>query len=306
VRRRAAGSGTVSSPPASPRRSRPGDEYRPTAPSERADITARILKEPAVPIHDSPLVGRPCWIDLFSSDPDRSRAFYAGLFGWTAHDTGPEYGGYVNFLRDDAMIAGMMRNDGAAGTPDAWTVYLRSDDARATVAAADANGGQVIVAPMAVGDLGTMAVVIDVGGAAVGVWQPNEFGGFGASGVHGSPAWFELLTRDYDKAVEFYRTVFGWQTHVMSDEPTFRYTTLGEDRDAVAGLMAAEQMLPPAVPAYWALYIQVDDTDATLARATELGGSVIRPAEDTPYGRLAQLADPTGAAFAVMGVRAED
>jgi predicted enzyme related to lactoylglutathione lyase len=180
-------------------------------------------------------------------------------------------------------------------------VYLKTDDAQAAVAAADANGGQVIVAPMPVGDLGTMGVIADVGGAAVGVWQPNQFGGFGRSGVHGSPAWFELLTRDYDKAVEFYRTVFGWDAHVMSDEPEFRYTTLGADRDATAGILAAENVLPPQMPAYWALYIQVDDTDATVAQAQELGGSVLRPAEDTPYGRLAQLADPIGAVFAVMG-----
>jgi uncharacterized protein len=30
---------------------------------------------------------------------------------------------------------------------------------------------------------------------------------------------------------------------------------------------------------------------------TEHGGSVLRPAEDTPYGRLASAADPTGAVF---------
>jgi len=261
------------------------------------------VKESAVPIHDSPLAGRPCWIDLFSTDHDASRAFYAGLFNWNALETGPEFGNYVNFLRDDVMISGMMRNDGSSGTPDAWTVYLRTADAEATVKAADANGGQVIVAPMAVGDLGTMGVITDVGGAAIGLWQPNEFGGFGTSAVHGSPAWFELLTRDYDKAVEFYKTVFGWDAHVMSDEPGFRYTTLGQDQDAVAGIMAGEEALPPEVPAHWAIYFSVDDTDAAVARAEELGGRVLRAPEDTPYGRLAQLADTTGAAFAVMGAR---
>jgi predicted enzyme related to lactoylglutathione lyase len=265
--------------------------------------SCKPVKEPAVPIHDSPLAGRPCWIDLFSTDPDASKAFYGGLFNWNALETGPEFGNYVNFLRDDVMISGMMRNDGAAGTPDAWTVYLSTADAQATIKAADANGSQVIVAPMPVGDLGTMGVIIDVGGAAIGLWQPNQFGGFGTSAVHGAPAWFELMTRDYDKAVEFYKTVFGWDAHVMSDEPEFRYTTLGQDQDAVAGIMAAENMLPPEVPAHWAVYFHVDDTDAAVARAEELGGSVLRAAEDTPYGRLAQLADTTGAAFAVMGAR---
>jgi hypothetical protein len=49
------------------------------------------------------------------------------------------------------------------------------------------------------------------------------------------------------------------------------------------------------------VYFRTDDADASIARARELGGSVIQPAEDTPYGRLATLADPTGAAFKLIG-----
>ncbi|MFF2086088.1 hypothetical protein ACFVVM_20115 [Nocardia sp. NPDC058176] len=48
--------------------------------------------------------------------------------------------------------------------PDRWTVYLASDDAAATTAKASGAGGKVFVEPMAVGDLGTMAVLADVGG----------------------------------------------------------------------------------------------------------------------------------------------
>ena len=36
------------------------------------------------------------------------------------------------------------------------------------------------------------------------------------------------------------------------------------------------------------------DTDAALARVVDLGGSIVTPAQDTPYGRLATAADPTG------------
>ena len=54
---------------------------------------------------------------------------------------------------------------------------------------------------MAVGDLGTMALAGDPGGAAAGFWQPGTFAGFGVLGEPGTPAWFELLTRDYQGAV---------------------------------------------------------------------------------------------------------
>jgi uncharacterized protein len=91
-----------------------------------------------------------------------------------------------------------------------------------------------------------------------------------------------------------------WDTHVAGDAPEFRYTTLGEGDAQLAGIMDASAFLPEGVPAHWSIYFGVDDTDAALARIVELGGSVIVPAEDTPYGRLAQAADPTGARFKLV------
>jgi predicted enzyme related to lactoylglutathione lyase len=48
------------------------------------------------------------------------------------------------------------------------------------------------------------------------------------------------------------------------------------------------------------VYFGADDTDKALARVVDLGGSVVTPAEDTPYGRLAQATDPTGALFKLV------
>jgi hypothetical protein len=86
----------------------------------------------------------------------------------------------------------------------------------------------------------------------------------------------------------------------MSDTPEFRYTTLGEGDDALAGIMDGSQFLPEGAPAAWSIYFGVEDVDAALERVVELGGSVVRPAEDTPYGRLAQAADPTGTLFKLV------
>jgi predicted enzyme related to lactoylglutathione lyase len=235
-----------------------------------------------------------------TSDPDRSRAFYGELFGWTIDDPGPEFGGYVSFLRDGIQVAGCMRNDGEQGAPDGWSVYLATADAAATVDAVVANGGSVLLAPMAVGELGTMAVVSDPGGGAVALWQPGLHPGFGLLAETGAPSWFELHTRAYDATLDFYRKVFGWETFVASDTPEFRYTTLGENEGALAGVMDAAAFLPDGVPARWSIYFGVDDTDAALARIGELGGAVVTPAQDSPYGRLAEAADPTGATFKLV------
>jgi uncharacterized protein len=242
--------------------------------------------------------GAPCWIDLDSSDTAVAREFYTGLFGWTAGEASAEFGGYFMFFHNEAPAAGCMPVMPGA-VPNVWSVYLTVDDAQKTLDTAAAAGGQVIVPAMAVGDLGTMGVVLDPGGAAIGLWQPDQFTGIPNIGAASLPSWFELLTRDYENALTFYRDVFGWTISPMADTPDFRYSTLAHGDEQLAGVMDAGGF-GPEVPTGWGTYFWVDDTDAALARVTELDGSVLRPAEDTPYGRLASAADPNGATFNLM------
>jgi predicted enzyme related to lactoylglutathione lyase len=253
-----------------------------------------------VPHRDSAPVGAPCWVDLFSSDPDKACAFYAEVFGWTADVGGEEFGGYITFSKDGVPVAGGMRNDGSSGAPDIWSIYLASNDAQATVDAAAAHGGQVELPPMPIADIGTMAFVIDPGQARIGVWQPGIHKGFGVFAEPGAPAWFELQTRAYDASVQFYRDVFTWVAHAASDTPELRYTTLGEGDDALAGIMDASSFLPEGSPGTWSVYFGTDDADKSLATIVDLGGAVVQPPEDTPYGRLAVATDPTGAEFKLV------
>ena len=252
-----------------------------------------------MPTRDTPVIGAPCWVDLMSSDVARSRDFYCELFGWSAEEPVEEFGGYFNYRKDDVRVAGCMSAQ-QPGVPDVWSVYLTTDDAEKTLEAAAANGGQVVVAAMQVADLGTMGVVTDVGGAAVGLWQPGRHPGFGVFGEAGTPSWFELNARDYAASVAFSREVFGWDSHVVSDTPEFRYTTLRHGDAWLAGIMDASEFLPEGVPAHWSVYFGVDDADAALTTAVRLGGAIVRPAEDTPYGRLATATDATGAQFKLV------
>ena len=250
-----------------------------------------------MPTPDLSIPGVPCWIDLMTSNPDASAAFYGSLFGWAVMDPGPDYGGYKQLHKDGQPVGGLMGHDGSSGMPDAWSIYLATDDIQRTVDAAASKGAQVIVPPMAVHALGSMAVMTGPDGAAIGTWQPDEFAGFGEAFEFNTPGWFELHTRDYDIALDFYRDVFKWQTATESDVPEFRYTTLVKGETQYAGVMDASEWLPEGVPAHWSVYFKIEDADATLAKIGELGGSTVMGAEDTPYGRLATAADPTGAIF---------
>ena len=268
--------------------------------SPTSDNVSTSSEESPMPKRDSAPVGAPCWIELFTSDVEKGRAFYQELFGWTSDDPAEEYGGYFTFYKDGVRVAGGMHNDGQSGAPDVWSVYLACEDAKATANAAKANGGQVIVEPMEVMDLGSMVVVSDPGGGVIGGWQPGTHKGFGVYAEPATPQWFELQTRDYDASIDFYRKVFAWDAHVASDTPELHYTTLGEGESALAGIMDATPFLPDGVPGQWSIYFGTEDADATLARIVELGGSIVQPAEDTPYGRLAQAADPSGINFKLI------
>ncbi|MFI5040630.1 MAG: VOC family protein [Acidimicrobiales bacterium] len=252
-----------------------------------------------MPTRDSAPIGAPCWADLWTSDVEGSRRFYSGLFGWEAQEPSPEFGGYFMFTRSGVPVAGAMGDMGDMPANNTWKTYLTTDSIENTLRAAEAEGAQVIAPAMPVADLGTQAVLIDPTGAELGVWQPGTFPGFTVLGEPGAPSWFELHTREYPAAVAFYRTVFGWDTSTVGDSEEFRYTTMREPggEGELAGIMDAGAFLPDGVRAQWSIYWEVDDAEAAVARVKALGGSVLMDVEETPYGRLAMVADPAGAQF---------
>lgn len=245
--------------------------------------------------------GAPCWIDLMTSDVERAKTFYGELFGWT-YRTGDQekYGGYVTASKDGKSVAGLMQKQEDMGQmPDVWTTYLRTDDINATSEAAAANGGLVYLPPMEVPEQGHMAMYGDTTGAAIGAWQFGEHHGYQLVAEPGSAVWHELHARDYEAAVEFYKSVFGWETDVMSDTPELRYTTLGVGNDAKAGIYDASADLPEEAPSNWQIYFGVENADAAIEKAVAMGATLIEPAQDTTFGRMATIADPTGATFKI-------
>jgi predicted enzyme related to lactoylglutathione lyase len=245
------------------------------------------------------LIGSPCWADLWSSDVPGSATFYGELFGWEAQEPSPEFGGYFMFTRAGVPVAGGMGEMGEMPANDTWKIYLNTDDVARTVEAAQAHGAEIVLPAMPVADLGIQTVMVDPTGAQLGAWQPGTFPGFTVLEEHGTPSWFELHTRDHAGAVDFYRTVFHWDTNVAGDSDEFRYTTMRSPEGDVelAGIMDSSSFLPDGVPAHWSIYWEVDDIDATIAKLTALGGSVVAGAQDTPYGRMATVGDPAGAMF---------
>jgi uncharacterized protein len=253
-----------------------------------------------VPVRTSAPVGAPIWIDLASSDIERSQEFYGSVFGWTFESDGPEYGGYLNAFCDGRPVAGLMANDPQWNSPDGWTTYFHTADINATLDKAIAVGAVVClegVKPMEIKDKGWMGLLSDPTGALFGLWQPTGHRGFEVVNENGAPTYFQLTSREYGKALDFYREVFDWNIDTVSDTDEFRYSTANFDGEAVLGVMAMD------VDPSWFFFLGADDVDKTVQSVLDNGGSVIRDAEDTPYGRLASVADSTGAGFSLSSLQ---
>lgn len=245
--------------------------------------------------------GTPCWVDLAVDDVARATTFYSDLFGWDAEVGPPETGGYVMCTIDGRPVAGMMAKMGDPNQPNAWTTYLATDDADDTAAKITAAGGQVLAAPMDVMDVGRMSVAADPGGAVFGIWQARAHSGMQLANEPGAVCWNENMSRDFDGNKAFYGAVFGYGYDDMSGDD-FRYATFKTTGDPLGGIGDIGGMAPAETPAHWMTYFAVDDADEAVAKAIKLGGRLIRPAWDSPYGRMAMLADDQGTVFAIIGL----
>jgi len=239
--------------------------------------------------------GTPCWIDITVPDLNKAGAFYQGLFGWEVKPGPPEVGGYAMCEIGGRQVAAIAPQMSEQPEPVAWVTFLASTDADDTAARIRAAGGQVLVEPMDVMEAGRLLIGVDPGGARFGVWQAGQHTGIQLANEPGTLIWSENMSRDFERNKAFYAAVFGYQFGEIA--PT--YSTLDIDGRPAGGIgeLGPEHADRPAA---WGTYFAVPDTDAVAARAVELGGAIVAPAFDSPYGRMAVLADDQGGEFAVM------
>ena len=243
--------------------------------------------------------GTPCWVDLMTTDLESAKHFYGTLFGWNLVDAGEEAGHYHLADIGGRAVAGIGPMMPGMEHPPVWATYLATSDVAASADAAVRAGASLVVPAMDVMDVGKMAVVQDPTGAAIGMWQPGTRFGFELANEPGSVTWNEQMSRDFDAAKEFYAAVFGYTYGDMS-EGDMKYAMIEVDGNAVGGIGSLPAEVPAAVPAHWRMYFHVEDCDKTAAMAADLGGTVISPPQDMPYGRWADIADPQGATFSVL------
>jgi predicted enzyme related to lactoylglutathione lyase len=250
------------------------------------------------------------WRDLRTTDPEKAKAFYTELLGWTIYpQTMGEYT-YDMIGMDFVPFGGitpLAPGETEAGVPSHWISYVGTPDVDATTKRVAELGGTVVMEPMDIPTIGRFSVATDPTGAyfcPMNWATPMDVDPFAPAPV-GGVTWNELYTSDVDAAVDFYSKLNGYAVHRQKIEGAASdYVMLEVEHDGtktpVAGVFQRPQGMPVSA---WGIYFRVADVDAAVKKIGELGGRVMMPAMDVPdVGRIAAAMDPTGAMFNVHQV----
>jgi len=261
-------------------------------------MAAQKQLKPTITKH---LAGHWYWADLQTPDLEGATSFYSALFDWDTQDMPTGDGIYRMAFKDGQPVAAMneqLQQQRDAGIPPHWFNYLTTDDIDATTAKVAGLGGTVLEQPFDVMDAGRMAIVQDPTGATFALWQAgNHAGTTIMGGEHGTLSWFELRTTDAAKALEFYCGLFDFTVEANDMGSGITYHVLSAGGEQSCGVM---QLVGDMIgmPTEWTTFFAVDDVDATIARAKELGATVQYEPHDIPdVGRFSVMSDPQGAAL---------
>jgi predicted enzyme related to lactoylglutathione lyase len=247
-----------------------------------------------------------CWVELGTTDQNAAKSFYAGVFGWNANDMPMGPGDYYTIFKlegADVAAGYTLRPDKQKqGVPPHWMLYIAVENADEIAERAGGAGAKVLASPFDVFTFGRMAVLQDPTGALFSVWQPKSHKGTGIKGVDGTLCWADLATPDPERATRFYTEVFGWKV-APGEHDSSGYLHIQNGEEFIGGIPPAKYR-DPNTPPHWLLYFLTSNCDGTAAKARELGARFhLEPTTMENVGRMAVVADPQGAAFAIFQPR---
>jgi predicted enzyme related to lactoylglutathione lyase len=243
--------------------------------------------------------GKFVWYELMTSDAAAAEAFYRGVIGWGARDSGMPGMSYRLLTVGETPVAGMMALP--AGAPPGWTAYIAVDNVDTSASQVKQAGGAVYREPADIPGVGRFAVVADPQGAVFSLLQPTGEPPANPPkpGTPGTAGWHELLAADGPAAFDFYSKQFGWtKDRAMDMGPMGVYQLFANGGEAIGGMMTK----PPAVPApFWLYYFNVDAIDAAADRVKAGGGQIANGPHEVPGPMwIVQCIDPQGAMFALV------
>ncbi len=180
-----------------------------------------------------------------------------------------------------------------------WHLYVAVASADEAAKKAGELGGKVLEAPFDVMHGGRAALIQDPTGAFFSVWLAKKRPGIGITSEAGAFCWADLNTPDQARAKTFYEGLFGWKLKPgQGKESGYLHIVNGENY--IGGVPPADQNTGDSPP-HWLIYFAVSDVDAAFQKATDMKArTLLGPMDFEGVGRVAMLADPQGAVFALF------
>ncbi len=273
-----------------------------------------VTKLPA--ITDSPtnirLTGKVVWHDLLTDTPEASMHFYSELFGWEFEKLGVNPGffhtvNYTLIRHNDKLIGGMVDQNRLNTEVDVsqWVVLLSVNDVDKATDILKNAGGTVFSPPGDLADRGRIAIVADPQGAHLALLETKMGDPLDVDEPSvGDFLWHELWTSDITKATEFYQSIAPYRVEereVKLEQTSANFRLLSTNDQLRIGIFPnpVEDLAP-----VWVSYVRVEDEaalDAIVERVEDLGGSLLLAPQDRAIGgRVAFIADPSGAGIAIQ------
>lgn len=263
-----------------------------------ADIQLPALVQPASGEHH---VGKVVWLDLVTPNLNQAKQFYSGMFGWTFQPVAGD-ANYAVALLDGEPVAGILQRPIPAGEhrQPAWLTFIAVGDVDAAKRAALAHGAKVLSEPKTYSQRGRQAVFADPDGAVFAVLASSSGDPPDVLAAPGEWLWSSLMVKNADQEASFYHALFGYDVFDLPSDDSAKHVILSSDDYARAGVSTLPADSMRRHP-HWLNFVRVDDAEAATAKATALGGRVlVEPRIDRHGGKLAVIADPSGAPVGLM------
>ena len=256
----------------------------------------------------SPLLGRPLWYELMTTDATAAEKFYRTVVGWTAapFEGSPEP--YTMFKKSgDVPVAGLMPKPADLDAPPFWAMYVGVPNLEDAAAHITRLGGRSCSPVIDVPTVGRMQMMTDPQGAAFYIYQPSssEHRPEAAPEI-GEASWHELMTTDAPAAMKFYNEIFGWQPgEAMDMGPMGMYQMFNRPHGMIGGMMNKPPEMAD-VPPNWQIYFLVPEINAAVERIKANGGRILNGPMEVPGGDwVVNAMDPQGAAFSLHARKAQ-
>ena len=242
--------------------------------------------------------GKFVWADLVTDNGPAAQKFYSQLLGWEFRDVG----GYAIATNHGRPVCGLLQRARPTDRPakPRWIVFISVPSVAEAQKGALARGALVRAAPQVFPRRGEQAVFADAEGAAFGVINSSAGDPEDSLVEPGGWIWMQLLSRNTVAAADFYEAVCGYEAgaNTLSGRTDSRLLSSGGYARAAVRTIPADH---PEVTPTWLPFVRVAVTAKAVARAKELGGTVlVEPSPELFEGRVAVVADPTGAAIGLL------